>query len=80
MTKAKVLTVEVLNWPWDHSPTECVRILTVDGKKYDLRGSQGHCHGLPLNAVFKIPTTTDRKKAKRFKVTIEEIRRSRNRK
>lgn len=76
MKKVQEALIECLSWPWQKdSPTPCVKVITVNGKHYDHRGSQGFLYGLPIG-IFddtKIPVTTDHKKAKRFRVTIEEV-------
>lgn len=75
MRKVQTALIECLSWPWQKKyPTPCVKVIEVDGKPYDNGGSQGFLYGLPIGIFdWKIPVTTDHKKAKRFRVTVEVI-------
>lgn len=69
----KTIEVEVLNWPWS-SPVECVKITKASKAILKSQYGEGFCYGLPLSVLgFKIPTTTNRKKARRFRITVEAI-------
>lgn len=82
MRKVQEALIECIRWPWQPtSPTPCVKIITLNGRPYDHGGAQGFLYGLPIFGVFdsKIPVTTDNKKAKRFRVTVEVVERKKAR-